>query len=56
MLDCQLGTIPGVLAGIRLKRLTPRGEQFARIDQLFQFALFNAEGGINFQGFDPTKR
>ncbi|KAH8646407.1 heterokaryon incompatibility protein-domain-containing protein [Tricladium varicosporioides] len=57
VLDCQLGTIPGVLAGIRLKCLTPGGEQFARIDipQLFQFALFNAENEIDFQGFDPTK-
>jgi len=58
VIDCQLGSIPGVLAGIRLRRLSPDGEQYARVnaDQLFKFGIFDEEGEIDLQGFAPTKK
>jgi hypothetical protein len=57
VLDCQIGKVPGLLAGIRLRRLSSTGEQYARIDmsQLFQFASYTTQNRIDFQGFNPTK-
>ncbi|KAE9375134.1 HET-domain-containing protein [Stipitochalara longipes BDJ] len=52
VLDCPIGNIPGQLAGIRLLRLSPTGDHYARIDmpRLFHFAV----GQKHIRGFDPT--
>jgi hypothetical protein len=52
VLDCPIGNIPGRLAGIRLLRLSPTGDHYARIDipRLFHFAVEKTDIG----GFDPT--
>jgi hypothetical protein len=68
VLTCSFGIIPGQLAAIRLRRLSPTSEQFTRIDmsQLFKFAIYkssNRRHSMNYQlqtidelrGFDPTK-
>ncbi|KAM0252334.1 hypothetical protein ACHAQJ_007772 [Trichoderma viride] len=57
ILDCQIGHVPGVLAGIRLKRKGASGNDFMRIDtsQIFQFALVERDGSVAVEGFDPTK-
>lgn len=55
VLDCPIGNAPGRLAGIRLLRLSPTGDHYARIDmpQLFHFAL-TKENTVDVRGFDPT--
>ncbi|KAH0523838.1 hypothetical protein TsFJ059_008789 [Trichoderma semiorbis] len=57
ILDCQIGHVPGVLAGIRLMRKGSSGNDFMRVDtsQIFQFARFEKDGSIAVEGFDPTK-
>lgn len=57
ILTCQAGRLPGVLPCIRLRRLSPKSEQYARIDMshLLYFYATGTDGKINFQGFDPTK-
>ncbi|RFU79815.1 rna 3 -terminal phosphate cyclase [Trichoderma arundinaceum] len=57
ILDCQIGHVPGVLAGIRLKRKDASGNDFIRIDtsQIFQFARLERDGSVAVEGFDPTK-
>lgn len=57
ILDCQIGHIPGVLAGIRLKRTDASGNNFSRIDtsQIFQFARVERDGSVAIEGFDPTQ-
>jgi len=56
VLDCPIGNVPGRLAGIRLLRLSHRGDHYARIDMrdLFQFALLTEEKIVDIRGFDPT--
>jgi hypothetical protein len=41
VIDCQLGSLQGALAGIRFRCLSPDGEQYARVDvrQLFKFGI-----------------
>lgn len=53
VLDCQVGSTPGVFAGIRLRRIG--GERFVRVDvtQLFQFARRCSDGTVDIDGFDP---
>jgi hypothetical protein len=57
VLDCQIGSIPGVHAGIRLRRVSDTGQKFVRVDilQLFRFARCNTYGVVEAEGFDPTK-
>lgn len=57
ILDCQIGHVPGVLAGIRLKRKGSSGNDFMRIDtsQVFQFARLERDGSVAIEGFDPTQ-
>lgn len=52
VLDCPIGNVPGRLAGIRLLRLSPTGDHYARIDmpRLFHFAVDKRD----IRGFDPT--
>ncbi|KAK1956063.1 HET-domain-containing protein [Colletotrichum sublineola] len=55
VLDCQIGRTPGVLAGIRLRRIAEN--RFVRVDifQTFRFARCGLMGEILIEGFDPTK-
>ncbi|PMD40312.1 HET-domain-containing protein [Hyaloscypha variabilis F] len=55
VLNCQIGTFPGVLPGIRLRRLGHNSEQYARIDvsQLLEISSYNSESGLVYQGFNP---
>jgi hypothetical protein len=55
VLDCLIGRTPGVMAGIRLKKLSE--EEFLRIDagQIFQFARLARNGTVEIEGFDPLK-
>ncbi|KAL7800134.1 RNA 3'-terminal phosphate cyclase domain-containing protein [Trichoderma ceciliae] len=57
ILDCQIGHIPGVLAGIRLQRKGASGNDFMRIDtsQVFQFGRCKRDGSLVVEGIDPTK-
>ncbi|KAL1894883.1 hypothetical protein Sste5346_005570 [Sporothrix stenoceras] len=56
VLDCHVGHIPGVYAGIRLKRMTSTDE-YVRIDtpQLFSFCAIDPSGQQDLGGFDLTK-
>jgi hypothetical protein len=58
VLDSQLGSIPGVLAGIRMRQLSPGSQGFACIDthQLIQFARYDMQNQIDLKGFDPTEK
>ncbi|KAL6820861.1 heterokaryon incompatibility domain-containing protein [Trichoderma sp. SZMC 28015] len=57
ILDCPIGHMPGVLAGIRLKRKDAAGNDFIRVDtsQVFEFARCEKDGSLALEGFDPTK-
>lgn len=57
VLSCQIGSMPGILPAIRLRRMTPNSDQYARIDmsQLLEMCSLNSRSRFNFQGFDPTK-
>ncbi|CAK7228113.1 hypothetical protein SEUCBS140593_006806 [Sporothrix eucalyptigena] len=56
VLNCHVGHIPGVYAGIRLKRMTSTDE-YVRIDtpQLFSFCVVDATGQQDLGGFDLTQ-
>ena len=47
ILRCAIGQLPGHLAGIRLRRLTPTGEQYARIDMSLLFHFTKPGNGIS---------
>ncbi|KAH7309735.1 heterokaryon incompatibility protein-domain-containing protein [Stachybotrys elegans] len=55
VLDCQIGNIPGVFAGIRLRRIS--NNRFVRIDtsRLFQIARYSPAGEVLMEGFDPVE-
>jgi hypothetical protein len=57
ILSCQIGTFPGLLPAIRLRRLGPNSEQYARIDlsQLLKVGSLNSHGEFMYQGFNPTE-
>ena len=57
MLNCPVGHVPGRLPAIHLKRLSPRSEQYTRVDtsQLFMFSSYDSAGRIELDGFDPRK-
>lgn len=57
VLDCQIGRIPGVMAAIRLRRVSAAGNEFVRIDipQVIQIARLNPDGTVDMNGFDPSK-
>ncbi|CAI4218961.1 unnamed protein product [Parascedosporium putredinis] len=57
VLDCPVGHVPGVMAGIRLKRVSDVSNMFVRVDtpQIFQFAKYDSsETFIDISGFNPT--
>ncbi|KAL7934213.1 RNA 3'-terminal phosphate cyclase domain-containing protein [Trichoderma chlorosporum] len=55
VLDCLIGRTPGVMAGIRLKKLSE--EEYLRVDadQIFEFARLARDGNVDIEGFDPLK-
>ncbi|UKZ82484.1 hypothetical protein TrVFT333_010273 [Trichoderma virens FT-333] len=55
VLDCLIGRTPGVMAGIRLKKLSE--EEYLRVDaeQIFEFARLARNGTVDIEGFDPLK-
>ncbi|CZR54938.1 uncharacterized protein PAC_04823 [Phialocephala subalpina] len=57
ILTCHIGSFPGMLPAIRLRRLSPGGEQYARIDvsQLLTFGSVDSLGAFLYHGFDPTE-
>ncbi|KAK2024414.1 HET-domain-containing protein [Colletotrichum zoysiae] len=54
VLDCQIGSTPGVLAGIRLRRTAENRFVRANIAQIFRFARCGFDGEVLIEGFDPT--
>ncbi|CAK7224042.1 hypothetical protein SBRCBS47491_005414 [Sporothrix bragantina] len=57
ILDCHIGRVPGVYAGIRLKRMTNKDE-FVRVDtpQLLQFCAADPHtGSQSLSGFDHSQ-
>ncbi|KAH8802705.1 hypothetical protein F5884DRAFT_479378 [Xylogone sp. PMI_703] len=58
VLDCPMGHIPGVFAGIRLKRISAVSNLFCRIDvpKVFTFCRRTSDGQIDLEGFDPRKK
>ncbi|CAK7235668.1 hypothetical protein SCUCBS95973_009345 [Sporothrix curviconia] len=57
VLDCHVGRVPGVYAGIRLKRTSSSRDEFVRVDtqQLLQFCAVDAQGRQSLAGFDHAQ-
>ncbi|KAL9621356.1 MAG: hypothetical protein Q9160_004247 [Pyrenula sp. 1 TL-2023] len=57
VLNCEVGSIPGVFPCIRLRRISLEGMQFRRVDihQLFHLARPDIELAIDVNGFNPTE-
>ncbi|KAK1594583.1 heterokaryon incompatibility protein-domain-containing protein [Colletotrichum navitas] len=55
VLDCQIGSTPGVFAGIDLRRIAKN--RFIRLNHthIFRFARCGLNGEVLIEGFDPTE-